>query len=182
MSSARYFPEFREEAVRQITQRGYPVKEVTLVQEKPMVEKEIYSRLEDLLKDNWQDREKHRLKGEGRVDVYIRRFVVGDLSQRYQEAYNFVRNFENMFCLDQTYCDMWGGLPDPLIVFQVDHDQKMVSVISHEDWFHLDASKPDRRFRKVWNKSGIVDVQMLSELNRELLNWVEFLIEDGFHK
>ncbi len=28
MSSQRYSPEFKDEAVRQITQRGYPVKEV----------------------------------------------------------------------------------------------------------------------------------------------------------
>ena len=95
-----------------------------------MVEKEIFSRLDDLLGGNWQDRDKFRLNCTGRVEVFLRRFVVENMSQMYQETYDFVRKIENTFCLDQTCRDQWGGLPDPLILFQVDQEQKAVSVIS----------------------------------------------------
>ena len=117
---------------------------------------------------------------QGRVEVIIGRFVVDDLSQAYQDKYGYLRKLENLFFLDQTFGDKWGGLPDPLIVFQVDQKQKTVSVISQEDCFNHDGNEPNLRFRMAWEETGEVDVELQSELNRELFGWAELLIESGY--
>lgn len=145
-----------------------------------MVENEIYYLFEDLLGENWQDSDFYRLSCKGRVDVRIGRVIVEKFWHADQEDYRYIRTLKNLFYLDQTYCDPYGGLPDPLIVFQLDQGQESVSVVSQEDWFHHDDSKPKHRFRKAWSESGEADVELQSKLNRNLLGWARFLVESGF--